>query len=145
MEYRIAIVEDDFFFNKLLSRHLENLTDEFSSSNLDFVIDSYTSPDTFLKSLRQKPDILILDYLFEVNHITSIQNASDLLRLFRQQFEDTPVLIVSCLQDPVKISNHLKAGTVEFISKDSDTLSVVRYMVKSLIRKDLEEQFLTKN
>ncbi len=143
--YRIYVVDDDVFFTKLLKQHIENLVEQFDEAVVRFLVESFSSAEIFLKSLSERPDVVILDYQFEVNRENEVSNGSEVLKYLGQRFPRTRVIMVSVVKDQDKIISLIKDGAIEFVNKDNETLNVVRYMIKNMIREDLHDYYSFKD
>lgn len=64
---KIAIVEDDVFYNKALTRYVELEGESLSKHyNVDIKVSSFTSAAKSIENLEDDLDIMFLDYFFHL-------------------------------------------------------------------------------
>lgn len=104
--FKIFVVEDNEWYNKLLVHHL--------SLNPDYEVESFFNARDFLKALNKAPDVVTLDY--RLPDMLGI----DILKKIKQEFEDTQVILVSEQDDIQTVVELLKHGAYDYIVKSND-------------------------
>lgn len=131
--FRIVVVEDSEFFNKMLTRQLENFTDVLAMDlGCHFEIQSYTSPGDCLRNLKDDVDIAFVDYYLG-NGITG----ADILTKIKQRCRNCKVVIISQIKNIRTTALTLAQGAVEFIFKDNSALPRACFFVEDLVNSRL--------
>jgi DNA-binding NtrC family response regulator len=126
-QFKIFVVDDDFFFQNLFRQHLENL------GYKDVTL--YSSGFDCLNHLYDKPDVIFLDY--------NMDNLSgyEVLKKIKRFNPDIYVVMVSAQEEIKPAIDALKHGAFDYIQKGNDELTKVRQvLVKIAEVKDLLER-----
>lgn len=106
MAFNIFVVEDDEWYQKLLSYNL--------SLNPDHVITTFSTGSEMLRSLHLKPDLITLDYRLPD------MNGAEIMRRVRAHDEEIPVIIIS-QQDDIEVAVQLlREGAYDYIVKSME-------------------------
>lgn len=105
--FKIFIVEDDLWYSSMLEYTL-NL-------NPDYQVKKFSSAQSFLSALHEKPDVVSLDYSLPDT------NGDELMLRIKELSPDTRVLIISGQEDVKVAIDLLKKGAYDYIVKDEDT------------------------
>lgn len=126
-QFKIFVVDDDFFFQNLFRQHLENL------GYKDVTL--YSSGFDCLNHLYDKPDVIFLDH--------NMDNLSgyEVLKKIKRFNPDIYVVMVSAQEEIKPAIDALKHGAFDYIQKGNDELTKVRQvLVKIAEVKDLLER-----
>lgn len=104
--FKIFVVEDNEWYNKLLVHHL--------SLNPDYEVESFYNAGDFLKELSKAPDVVTLDYRLPD------MLGMDVLKRIKQENEDIQVILVSEQEDIQVVVELLKHGAYDYIVKSND-------------------------
>ena len=104
--YKIFVVEDDEWYNRLLVHTL--------SLNPDYEIQSFTTGKDCLDNIHQQPDIITLDY-----RLPDTQGL-DVLKQIKEFNEDIQVILISEQVDIDVVVTLLKLGAYDYIVKSRD-------------------------
>lgn len=104
--FRIFVVEDNEWYNRLLRHSLE--------LNPDHEVFSFADGASLLMALGKKPDIVTLDYRLPD------ANGNDLLQRIIEESPSTAVIIVSEQEDIETAVSLLKAGARDYLEKTKD-------------------------
>ena len=104
--FKIFVVEDDEWYNKLLVHNL--------SLNPDYEVISFFNGNDCLKNLDQQPDVITLD--FKLPDITGIE----VLKKIKQENYETQVILISEQDDIEVVVELLKVGAYDYIVKSND-------------------------
>lgn len=104
--FKIFVVEDNEWYNKLLVHHL--------SLNPDYEVESFYNAGDFLKELNKAPDVVTLDYRLPD------MLGMDVLKRIKQENEDIQVILVSEQEDIQVVVELLKHGAYDYIVKSND-------------------------
>jgi two-component system response regulator AtoC len=126
--YKIFIVEDDVFFNNILSNTL--------SLNKRLVCSHFYTGDDVLKKLGQNPDFILLDY-----NLTDM-TADDVIKKFKANNPNIKIIMISGQTD-IKIATKLiKLGADDYVIKDENALDNLNKILQSYIK---EKELLNEN
>ncbi|HAF31027.1 MAG TPA: regulator [Bacteroidales bacterium] len=104
--FKIFVVEDDEWYNKLLVHNL--------SLNPDYEVISFFNGNDCLTNLDQQPDVITLD--FKLPDITGIE----VLKKIKQENYETQVILISEQDDIEVVVELLKEGAYDYIVKSND-------------------------
>lgn len=141
--FKIFVVEDNEWYNKLLVHHL--------SLNPDYEVESFFNARDFLKELNKAPDVVTLDYRLPD------MLGMDVLKRIKEENEDIQVVLVSEQEDIQVVVELLKHGAYDYIVKSNDirerllnTVSNIRKgisMKKEIthLRKEVQKKYSFQN
>ena len=129
-QFKIVVLEDNDFYNQLLTRQLENYTGEIAKDKgYSFDISSYTNATDFLKNLKTDTDIAFVDY-----YLGESKNGLEVLKIIKQKCPDCKVVIIS-RENNIKTSlQTLNEGAYTFIYKDQGALIESCVLVEEIIK-----------
>lgn len=104
--FRIFVVEDDEWYNRLLVHNL--------SLNPDYEIESFTTGKDCLDSLYKSPDVITLDY-----RLPDIKGL-EMLKKIKAENEDIQVILISEQSEIEVVVELLKFGAYDYIVKSDD-------------------------
>ena len=104
--FRIFVVEDDEWYNRLLVHNL--------SLNPDYEIESFTTGKDCLDSLYKLPDVITLDY-----RLPDIKGL-EMLKKIKAENEDIQVILISEQSEIEVVVELLKFGAYDYIVKSDD-------------------------
>lgn len=104
--FRIFVVEDDEWYNRLLVHNL--------SLNPDYDIDSFTTGKDCLDNLHKAPDLITLDY-----RLPDIKGL-EMLKKIKAENEDIQVVLISEQSEIEVVVDLLKHGAYDYIVKSND-------------------------
>ncbi len=116
-EFRIYVLEDDEWYNKLLVHSL--------SLNPDFIIKSFLNADDFLKSLKDKPNVVTIDY--RLPDATGEQ----VLEKIKSVSPETEVIVVSEQENIETAVNLIRLGAYDYLVKEKN----IRDRLLSIVNK----------
>lgn len=126
--YKIFIVEDDVFFNNILSNTL--------SLNKRLVCSHFYTGDDVLKKLGQNPDFILLDY-----NLTDM-TADDVIKKFKANNPNIKIIMISAQTDIKIATNLIKLGADDYVIKDENALDNLNKILQSYIK---EKELLNEN
>ncbi|MBW6533401.1 MAG: sigma-54 dependent transcriptional regulator [Mariniphaga sp.] len=104
--FRIFVVEDDEWYNRLLVHNL--------SLNPDYDIESFTTGKECLDNLHRAPDVITLDY-----RLPDIKGL-EMLKKIKTENEDIQVILISEQSEIEVVVELLKFGAYDYIVKTND-------------------------
>jgi DNA-binding NtrC family response regulator len=104
--FKIFVVEDDEWYNRLLVHNL--------SLNPDYVIESFTNGKDCLNNLDKNPDVVTLDY-----RLPDMQGL-EILKSIKAENEEIQVILISEQDEIDVVVELLKYGAYDYIVKSRD-------------------------
>ncbi len=127
--FKIIILEDSETYNDILTKQLEHFTAMLAMErNCRFEIQSYTSPNDFLRNLKNDTDIAFVDYYLG-NGITGLE----ILKKIKEKCWDCKVIIISQARNIKTTVLSVTEGVADFIFKDNHALSKSCFILEEII------------
>ncbi len=104
--FKIFVVEDDGWYNRLLVHHL--------SLNPDYQVISFTNGKDCIDNLNKEPDVVTLDYRLPD------MKGLDVLKKIKEVNEDIQVILISEQNEIEVVVELLKYGAYDYIVKSKD-------------------------
>jgi len=115
---RVFIVDDDAIYTEMLRHYL--------LLNPDFEVSVFSTGKDLLKSLYQKPSVILLDYnLPDVSGL-------EIIRKMKLTNPDVPVIIISGQKDVNTAIQILKEGAYDYLVKDAETKDRLWILLKNI-------------
>jgi FixJ family two-component response regulator len=113
-KFKIAILEDNLFYNRLLKKQLDDYFENLGVlNNCVFSIKSYTNTNDFLENLSESTDVALLDF-----YLQDGETALKVMEKIKQKSENCKVIIISGIKNVHSYYKTFWMGAVEFITKD---------------------------
>lgn len=127
--FKIVVLEDDDFFNKLLSHYLKTHLDNSGLINgFTVSINSYTSFNDCSVNLQPNVDILLTDY-----YLSDGYNAKKMIDKVKNRGIDCKIIVMSREQNLKTAIVPLLEGASEFIKKNNDVLQNCLYVSEAIV------------
>ncbi|MCE3229283.1 MAG: response regulator [Bacteroidetes bacterium] len=111
---KIFIVEDDVFYNKVVS---------YSLSSDDYEVKSFTNAKDYLEGIaNEKPDLVIMDY-----HLGDT-NGTELMNRTHSLSSSIKVVMISAQEKLDEATDILKKGALAFVAKDKMIFSKLKVL-----------------
>ncbi len=136
--FRILVLEDSDFFNKMLTRQLEHYTTILGmEKNCKFEIVSYTSATDCLRNLKNDTDIAFVDY-----YLGDGINGADVVQEIKERCWDCKIIVMSQVKNLKTTSISLAEGAIDFIFKDSNALPKSCFILEDIVNSSLSHHEL---
>lgn len=120
---KLFLVDDDVVF-------LKSLEMEFNEHG-DFVIETYVSGERCVANLRNKPDIIILDYLLDGTDKTAMHGIATLDKI-KVYDPDIPVIMLS-QQDKIEVAvNCMHHKAFDYVVKNETAFLRLQKIITSV-------------
>lgn len=127
--FKIIVLEDNDFYNNLLTRQLKNYTDVIAEDKgYDIEIQSYINASDCMRNLKSDTDVAIVDY-----YLGESKNALDMLREIKKISPGCKVVIISQVKNMKTSFDTLNEGAYTFIYKDRDALMESCHLVEEIM------------
>lgn len=132
--FKIVIVEDNDFYNRIISRYLKNYIDNLAlAKGFSFDLKSYTSFDDFARNFTSDTAVVLSDY-----YLNDGYNALHVLEQVRKLDASAKVIVFSQLQNMFTSIYPLLEGACEFIHKDKKALEKSAYVIEEILNEQLK-------
>lgn len=118
--FKIFVVEDDEWYNRLLVHNL--------SLNPDYEIESFSNGKDFLDNLHKNPDVVTLDY--RLPDMLGL----DILKKIKEVNDDIQVILISGQDDIGVVVDLLKLGAYDYIVKSNDIRERLLNTVNNIVK-----------
>jgi DNA-binding NtrC family response regulator len=131
--FKIVILDDNDFYNQLLSRFLTNNLKKLGLIR-GFTVDvfSFTTYRDCAKNIDDSVDILFTDY-----YLSDGYNASHIINFINDKLLKCKIIVVSQIQNLQTSVFTALAGAYEFIKKDKKTLFQCHNIAETIISEKL--------
>lgn len=131
--FKIVIVEDNDFYNRIVSRYLKNYLDNLSlAKQFNFDLQSFTSFDDFSRNYTADTTIVLSDY-----YLNNGYNALHVLEVVRKADSNAKVIVLSQMQNMFTSIYPLLEGACEFIHKDKKALEKSVYVIEEILNENI--------
>ncbi len=131
---KIVLVEDDPYYNKLLTKYVQTVCSTSFYPDYNFEIKSYLSAHECIENLEEDLNILILDYFLFNDEEEEILSGSDVLNEAKRNCFDCKVILVSALKSKTKIMELMKEGLYAYIDKNINSRDRVGAILQKAIK-----------
>ena len=130
---KIAIVEDDVYYNKTLNRYVQNICNSQVYPDHHFEIKSFFTAHDCIEELEDDLDIMILDYFLFNETEEDVLTGSDVLEVVKTHCPNCKVIVASA-QQSTHITNMLvEKGIFEYIDKNINSQNRIGAILQKAI------------
>jgi DNA-binding NtrC family response regulator len=130
---KIAIIEDDLYYNTVLYMYMKKLSQSSDFNNIEFEIKKYFNGREFVKNMDRDLDIVLLDYYLDDLDSNEPMNGAEVLKIIKDKAPNCHVIIISSQQNIVTTVELLKNGAYDYIEKGNFSVNRVWSLVQKLI------------
>lgn len=113
-KFKIAILEDNMFYNRLLKKQLDDYFENLGVlTNCVFSIKSYTNTNDFVNNLTEGTDVALLDFYLEDG-----ETALKVMEKIKEKSPECKIIIISGIKNVHSYYKTFWLGAVDFITKD---------------------------
>ncbi|MDQ3190642.1 MAG: response regulator [Bacteroidota bacterium] len=132
----IFVVDDDPFYNSILSNHLKNLSKNPEYQSYDIEVKSYFTTESCLEALDLNPDIVLQDYFLEESGHPL--RGLYLLNAIKEYCTKCKVILMSQRAEMLASIEFLQqGGAYDYIVKNTSSLLKISNLVEDLLHKEL--------
>jgi two-component system OmpR family response regulator len=118
----IYVVDDDPFILNLVKKRLE-------SQNYDLKVFLYG--EELVEQLNQKPDLVILDYLFSKPG-KEVMNGMDIFDRIKEKYQQMPVIMLSGQDSGNIVLELARKGIHDYVIKDHDLMDNLEMAIQDI-------------
>lgn len=115
---KIVIVEDDVYYNKLLTKYVHTICSGSFYPDLTFDVKSYYSAHECIEELENDLDIILLDYFLFNKDEDEVLNGADVLGEVKKHCNDCKVIMMSTLKSAGKAAELISQGLYAYVDKN---------------------------
>lgn len=134
---RIVIVEDDLYYNRLLTKYVRTICNSNVYPDFTFEILSYTNADDCIKELDDNTDIMILDYFLAGEDDTEILTGGDVLNEVKQYCPSCKVILISAMRNAHLAAELMRKGIYEYIDKNVNSRDRIGAVLQRALSENL--------
>lgn len=133
---KLAVVEDDLFYNKSLLKYLKTICDPKIYSKTDFSFQSFTNADDAIQQLENDLNYMLLDYHLFNPEAQQVLTGMDVLKEVREYCPECHVIVMSGESNPAITAALYQEGILEFVDKNMNT----KNRIGAIIQKSLDHE-----
>lgn len=133
---KIVLVEDDPYYNKLLTKYVRTVCSSNFYPEFDFEIKTYLSAHDCIEELDNDMNILILDYFLFNSEEDEILNGYDVLNEAKKYCPDCKIILLSALRSKSKILELMEEGLYAYIDKNVNSRDRVGAILQRAMREE---------
>ncbi|HET6245927.1 MAG: response regulator [Bacteroidetes bacterium] len=132
----IFVVDDDPFYNSILTNHLKTLSRNPEYENYEIDVKSFYSSGSCIESINFNPDVVLLDYfLEETGH--PLQGLY-VLNAIKEDCERCKVVLMSQRAEMLASIEFLQqGGAYDYIVKNTSSLLKISNLIEDILQKEL--------
>lgn len=131
--FKIVVLEDSEFYNRLLTRQLEMYTQAIAADrNCSFDIQAYTKVSDCLHNLPPDTDIAFIDY-----YLGTDVNAMHILEYIKKKCKACRIIIISQAKTLMTSMQTLKMGASAFVCKNQDAFQNSCQLIEDMVNERL--------
>ena len=127
--YNIVVVEDNEFYNTLLTKQLDFCAKKYEASDdINYQITSYTSVKDCMRNLRADTNVAFLDY-----YLGDGFTALDVLKEIKIKSPDCKVVVFSRIENEEITKEIIANGALEFLAKNKNAFVLSSRILEDII------------
>jgi DNA-binding NtrC family response regulator len=131
--FKIVVLEDNDFYNKLISRHINHYIERCALlKGFTFELNSFTSYHDCVRNFRNDINIIITDYYLNDGYC-----ALHVLDLVKKRGANSKVIVLSQIENITTAICTILEGAYEFIPKNQKTIEKSSYVIEDIITQNL--------
>jgi len=135
---KIVIVEDDSYYNKVLTKYVTTICNPAVYPSFDFEIKSFSNAHDCIGELEDDTTIMILDYYLVNDEETDVLNGADVLAEVNKHCANCKVIMVSSLKNAHIATELVKQGIYEYVDKNVNS----RDRIGAVLQRALSEEIV---
>lgn len=135
---KLVIVEDDLYYNRLLTKYVQTICNSHVYPDLKFDIVTYTNADECIRELDDNTDIMILDYYLTKEGDAEILNGGDVLDEVNKHCDNCKVILISAMQNSHVAVHLMRNGIYEYIDKNVNSKDRVGSVIQRAIAENMK-------
>ncbi len=130
---KVALVEDDPYYNRLLTKYVNTICAESFYPDFQFNIQSYASAHDCIEQLDDELNILILDYFLFNRDEHDVLSGADVLDEVNKHCDNCKVIVISALKSPSTILKLKQKGIYAYIDKNVNSRNRIGALLQTIL------------
>lgn len=130
---KIAIVEDDPYYNLAMYRYVSTLCNPMSYPELNFSIQRFEDPVTCIENLDKDIDILLLDYLLINKEGDEVFTAFDVIKEVNISLDRSKLILISAQQSAITTVRLMNTGIYDYVDKSMNSKNRVGAIIQNIL------------
>ena len=137
---KIAVVEDDNYFNHLLTKYVCAICESLQYNGFSFEIKAYPSANQCLDDLKPDVDFMILDYYLDHSHDPDTLTGEGVIEEVKKFCPRCKIIVVSALKTISKAKELLDLGIYDYVDKNVNS----SIKIGSILQEGIREKISTR-
>lgn len=138
-EFLIFIIEDDFVFTNILTEYIDTIRSSNEFKNIKLNYQTFYSATEAFHELKLNPDIVLLDYHIMDDNLKPM-TAIEFLEKTEKIGHNIDIVVVSGIEDKIKINELLDKGIKDFVSKKPESLKRLESVLSKIIHQRIKDK-----
>jgi response regulator of citrate/malate metabolism len=134
---KIYIVEDDKYFNQLMTKYVGAICESLQYNGFDFEIKSFSNAHQCIEKLEGDVDFMFLDYYLNNFDEPDILTGEDVISEVKTFCPDCKIVIVSELRDAKKTRELQNLGIYGYVDKNLNSSNRIGSILQEAIREKI--------
>jgi len=131
---KIFIVEDDKYFNHLLTRYVGVICENMQHNGSSFEIKSFPNAHQCIEEMGNGVDLMILDYYLDNFNEAEALTGEDVISKAKTSCPECKIIMVSSLKDRQKATELLNMGIYDYVDKNLSSSNRIGSLLQEAIR-----------
>jgi response regulator of citrate/malate metabolism len=131
---KIFIVEDDKYFNHLLTRYVGVICENMEHNGSSFEIKSFPNAHQCIKEMENGVDFMILDYYLDNFNEAKTLTGEDVITEAKTACPECKIIVVSSLRDHQKTKHLQNMGIYDYVDKNVNSSNRIGSLLQKAIR-----------
>lgn len=142
---KVVIVEDDLYYNKVLTKYVKTVFNSCLLHKDDFEIRSYLNAHECIENLEDDTNIMILDYYLINENEKEELSGADVLKEVKKHCPQCKVIVISAQTEPNIAVELMKQGIYEYVDKNTSTGNRVGNIIQKILVNEYSDQLISAN
>lgn len=132
-KFKIVILDDDRYFNLVLTAYVKTICNPAVYPEYDFVIESHKTASDWWENLDPETNVMLLDkYLLDPNDQLSL-SGKDVLDFVKKSCDDCKVIMVTAHGSESEAQELMKKGVHDYIDKTKNANSRIAIILREIL------------
>lgn len=133
LNIQIIIVEDNPFFNKLLTRFVRKICHEWLYPTFEFEIKSCFNAHDCLLNLKQDTDFILLDYHLDTAEEPEVMDAADIIQQVNRVNPACKIIVISAADAEIFTPFIIEKKIFQLIQKNTVTAEEMKEILRKIM------------
>ena len=124
---KIFVIDDDPLILTLVKSSLEAES---------ILVDTFQYGEELFKHFNERPDLIILDYLFHSNEPDKVMDGKEIFNKIREIDKKVPIIMLSGQEDGEVVLELARMGIVDYVIKDDEFINNLKEVIREVFDPD---------